>query len=102
MPAKSRSLPDRPGLVTTTIKKAGGSLIVTVPAKARDALKLSEGQEMTVAVEDGRLVYEAKAPTRRRSKYTLEELLAQCDPSIPLSEEEENWLNRKPVGREIW
>jgi antitoxin ChpS len=101
MPAKSRSLPDRTGLVTTTIKKAGGSLIVTVPAKARDALKLSEGQEMTVEVEDGRLIYEAKAPTRRRSKYTLEELLAQCDFDQPYSDEERAWIDAPPVGREL-
>ena len=89
--------------MTTTIKKSGGSLIITVPAKARDALNLSEGQEMNVAVEDGRLVYEVKKPAeRRRSRYSLTELLAQCDPKAPVSEADENWLNRKPVGRELW
>ena len=87
--------------LTTTVKKAGGSLMVTVPAPLRDALRLSEGQELTVTVEGGRLVYEAKARRRRRSKYTLEELLAQCDFSQPYSEEELAWLNAPPVGREV-
>ena len=99
---RARSLPDRTGLVTTTVKKSGGSLIVTVPAKARDALRLSEGQEMTVAVEDGRLVYEAKAPARQRPRYALTDLLAQCNPKAPRSEEEKSWINREPVGRELW
>lgn len=88
-------------VLTTTVKKAGGSLLVTVPAPARDALKLTEGQELTVRVEDGRLIYEAK-PKRRRSKYTLEELLAQCNPEEPISDEVRAWLDAPPVGREIW
>lgn len=93
----------RETIATTNIKKAGGSLIVTVPAAVRDALHLSEGQEMRVSVQNGRLVYEAVSPRpKRRSKYTLEELLAQCDPDAPLSEEERAWLNAEPVGRELW
>ena len=89
-------------IVTTTVKKAGGSLIVTVPAPARDALRLAEGQELSVSVEDGKLVYEAISAKRvRRSKYTLDELLAQCDFSQPYSEEEREWLDAEPVGREL-
>jgi len=37
---------------------------------------------------------------RRKGKYTLQELLAQCDPSAPLSEEDEAWLNDPATGRE--
>ncbi len=69
-------------------------------AVARDALRLFEGQELTVTAEAGRITY-AKTSRRRRSKYRLEELLAQCDFNIPLSEEEAAWLNAPPVGREI-
>lgn len=33
--------------------------------------------------------------------YTLDELLAQCDPSnVRLSAEDREWLNARPVGRE--
>jgi antitoxin ChpS len=91
--------------LTTTVKKTGGSLMVTVPAALRDALHLTEGQELQVTVEGDRLVYE---PTRRRRrpKYTLAELLAECDPDLPFSEAEKEerdaWLNAPPVGREIW
>jgi hypothetical protein len=42
---------------------------------------------------------EAKIGTLR--KYTLEELLADLDADEPLSEEEREWINSPPVGREI-
>lgn len=91
-----------PTVVTTTIKKTGGSLVLTVPAPLRDALQLAEGQQMSVSVEDGKLVYETISATRvRRSKYTLKELLAQCDFDQPYSSEERAWLDAPQVGREV-
>ena len=46
---------------------------------------------------------ESDAPIKvRRPKYTLEELLADCNPDAPMSEEERAWHNAPPVGREIW
>lgn len=46
---------------------------------------------------------EVEAPTRHRKavRYTLAELIAQCDPSAPLTEEDRAWLDAPPVGREI-
>lgn len=35
-----------------------------------------------------------------RKRYTIEELLAQCDPETPLSQEDRAWLDFPPVGRE--
>lgn len=91
----------------TTLKKAGGSLVMTVPAPVRHALHLAEGTEMTVTVEGHKLVLEPVvqgAPTRRlrRPAYTLDDLLAQSDFSGPRSEEEQTWIDAEPVGREIW
>jgi antitoxin ChpS len=83
---------------TTTLKKAGGSLVMTVPASVRDAMDLSEGQRLTVVVDNGRIVLEPAVPRRR---YTLEELLAQCDFDQPYSEEERVWLDAPPIGREL-
>jgi hypothetical protein len=33
--------------------------------------------------------------------YTLDELLAQCNPATPRTEEEQAWLDVAPVGREF-
>lgn len=82
-----------------TLKKTGGSLTVTVPARARDALRLAEGQEMTVSVEGRRLIFE---PARPRPHYRLEDLLAQCDGGRPPTEETRAWAEAEPVGNEVW
>lgn len=93
-------------LAKTKLKKAGGSLVMTVPASARHLLHLSEGQEMAVSVEGSKVVLEpiptAKPMRVRRPKYTLDELLAGSNPDAPMTDEERAWHDAPPVGREIW
>jgi hypothetical protein len=36
-----------------------------------------------------------------RKRYTLDELLAQCDSSAPLTDEDRAWLDFPSVGREL-
>ena len=50
---------------------------------------------MYLSVEDGRIVMK---PARK--KYTLAELMAQCEPNAPLSQEERDWLDAPSVGME--
>lgn len=33
--------------------------------------------------------------------YTAEELLAECDPGVPITNEEREWLDAPCVGREL-
>jgi antitoxin ChpS len=40
-------------------------------------------------------------PTPQRPQYSLEELLAQCDPSVPRESEDEEWTGGRPVGAEL-
>ena len=82
---------------TTNLRKVGGSVMLAVPPALLDILNLQPGAKVGIAVESGRLVVE---PQRRR-RYTLDELLAQCDPKAPRSKEEREWLDSKPVGREL-
>lgn len=51
---------------------------------------------MGLVVDGGRLIVEP----RPRPRYTLDGLLAQCDPSAELTQEEREWLDTEPVGRE--
>ena len=60
-------------------------------------LDLGVGAKVDIGVEDGRLVV---AP-RRRPRYTLDELLAQCDDHNALSDEDRAWLDAEPVGKEL-
>lgn len=92
---------------TSKLKRAGGSLVLTVPAAARNMLGLSEGQEMTVSVRGGQVIAEpVSSPQKtmkvRRPKYTLDELLENYDASSPRSAEEQAWIDAPAAGNEVW
>ena len=89
----------------TNLRKVGGSVMLAVPPALLDVLQLQPGARVGIAVESGRLVVQP----RQRPRYTLNELLAQCDPrarrskqdSKQGSKQEREWLNSKPVGGEL-
>ena len=83
-------------MLTVKLRALGGSTVIAIPPAMLSQLGLAASSEVSIAVDGGRLIIEAK----QRPKYTLAELLAQCDFSIPPSEEETEWLNAPPVGRE--
>jgi antitoxin ChpS len=86
---------------TTNLRKVGGSIMLAVPPALLDILRLQPGAKVGIGVEKGRLVVEPK-PRRR---YSLDELLAKCDPKARRpkggSKQEKEWLRGKPVGREL-
>jgi antitoxin ChpS len=94
---------------TTNLRKVGGSVMLAVPPALLDILQLQPGVKVGIAVESGCLVVEPRPPRR----YTLDELLAQCDPkargskrrskhpSKKDSKRERDWLDSKPVGGEF-
>ena len=81
----------------TTLRKVGGSVMLAVPPAILDLLHLQAGAIVGVSVEGGRLVVEPQ----QRQRYTLDELLAQCDASIEATPEECDWIDMTPVGREL-
>ncbi|HXP86357.1 MAG TPA: hypothetical protein VN841_16640 [Bryobacteraceae bacterium] len=82
---------------TTNLRKVGGSVMLAVPPVLLDILHLQPGARVGIAVESGRLVVEP----RQRRRYTLVELLAQCDPKARRTKAEQEWLDSKPAGREL-
>ena len=82
---------------TTNLRKVGGSVMLAVPPALLDVLHLLAGAKVGLVVDNGRLVVEPKA----RPRYTLDELLAQCDASAELTAEDREWLDAKPVGSEL-
>ncbi len=86
---------------TTNLRKVGGSVMLAVPPALLNILQLQPGAKVGVAVESGRLIVEA----RPRPRYTLADLLAQCNPKArrpkSSSKREREWLRSKPVGREL-
>jgi antitoxin ChpS len=82
---------------TTNLRKVGGSVMLAVPPALLDLLHLQAGATVGMDVKNGRLVIEPKP----RPRYTLEELLAQCEPAAELTEEERAWFDAPPVGKEL-
>jgi antitoxin ChpS len=82
---------------TSSLRKVGGSVMLAVPPALLDVLNLRPGAKVGIAVESGRLVVEPQA----RRRYTLNELLAQCNPKAPRSRQDREWLDSKPVGGEL-
>jgi len=84
-------------MLTTTLRKVGGSVMMVVPPAILDQLGLQAGASVAMAVDGERLIVERP----RKLRYTLDELLAQCDPNAPLSDEDRAWVNSAPAGREL-
>ncbi len=82
---------------TTNLRKVGGSVMLAVPPAILDLLHLEVGSTVGLEVEGDRLVIAAQV----KPHYTLDELLAQCDPEAPLSPEDREWIELPPVGREL-
>jgi antitoxin ChpS len=90
---------------TTNLRKVGGSVMLAVPPALLDILQLEAGAKVGIAIQSGRLVVQP----RQRPRYTLDELLAQCNPKARRSKQgskrgskqEREWLDSKPVGSEL-
>jgi len=82
---------------TTNLRKVGGSVMLAVPPALLDILHLQPGAKVGIAIESGRLIVEPQ-PRRR---YTLDELLARCNPKARRTKDEREWLDSKPVGGEL-
>ncbi|MHB8767119.1 MAG: AbrB/MazE/SpoVT family DNA-binding domain-containing protein [Deferrisomatales bacterium] len=82
---------------TANLRKVGGSVMLAIPPAILDLLQLQAGARVGVSVDHGRLVIEPEP----RPHYSLEELLAQCDPVAERTEEEREWLDAPAAGREL-
>jgi len=71
--------------------------MLAVPPALLDILQLNPGAQVGVTVKNGCLVVEP----RRRPRYTLDELLAQCNSKAKRRKEDREWLGSEPTGREL-
>ena len=82
---------------TVTLRKLGGSVVLTVPKKVLSLVDLAAGSDVELTVEGSRLIVEA----RRKPRYTLNELLANCRKSdFARTKGEREWLSSGSVGKE--
>lgn len=79
------------------LRKYGNSTVAVLPPPVLKDLDLAAGQPMTLeTTPDGKIVL------ARKYRYTLRELVAQCDPHAPPPADLRLWEQARPVGREVW
>jgi antitoxin ChpS len=79
------------------LRKVGGSVMLVIPKPMLDALDLTPDASVGLSIKGGKLVVDPK----KRRRYSLDELLAQCKPSARRSREDRGWVTSPPVGREL-
>jgi len=87
----------RCSMYTTRLKKVGGSVMLAVPPAVLKTLGLSTDSEVGMTIDNGCLIIEPQ----KRPRYSLDELLAQCDPHAEISDEDWEWIDARAVGKEI-
>ncbi|HTV34227.1 MAG TPA: antitoxin [Methylocella sp.] len=84
-------------MYTVKLRAVGGSVMFAIPKPMLDSLDLHPNQQVGVSISEGRIIVEPKA----RPRYTLAELLAQCELDQPMTAEDREWLDAPVVSREI-
>nr|HEK7437472.1 type II toxin-antitoxin system ChpS family antitoxin [Escherichia coli]HEK8036437.1 type II toxin-antitoxin system ChpS family antitoxin [Escherichia coli]HEK8119938.1 type II toxin-antitoxin system ChpS family antitoxin [Escherichia coli]HEK8193342.1 type II toxin-antitoxin system ChpS family antitoxin [Escherichia coli] len=80
-----------------TIKRWGNSSGMVIPNVVMKELNLRPGQSVGAQVSNNQLIL---TPISRR--YSLDELLAQCDMNATELSEQDVWGKSTPAGDEIW
>ena len=80
-----------------TVKRWGNSSGMVIPNVVMKELNLRPGQSVEAQVSNNQLIL---TPISRR--YSLDELLAQCDMNATELSEQDVWGKSTPAGDEIW
>lgn len=71
--------------------------MLAVPPALLDILNLAPGTEVGIGIHGKCLIVES----RQRPRYSLTELLAQCDPKGKRGRKERQWTSDRALGREL-
>lgn len=79
------------------IQKWGNSAAVRLPSVLLQQIHAAVGSSLNAEVRP-----EGVFLTPARRQYSLDELVAQCNPKAPAPADLAGWTESKPVGREAW
>jgi antitoxin ChpS len=83
---------------TANLRRVGGSVMVAVPPAYLEHTGLGPNAPVAWEIEGDRLIMR---PAATRPRYTLAELLAQCDQRKRRPRSDADWTSGGPVGREL-
>ncbi len=85
-------------MTSISVRQSGGANIVSIPKTIVQMLGLSVGSKLDITVEENRIILTPSS----EDEVSLESLLKgspkEC---FTITEEDREWINAKPVGREI-
>jgi len=80
-----------------SIQKWGNSAAVRLPAALLEHLGITAGDQFEVDIRPDGLMLKPARP-----HYSLAELLAQCDASMPVTQDMADWDHTPSAGKEAW
>ncbi len=80
----------------TRLRTVGGSVMFAIPKAVLESLDLEPNASVGLSIAHGKLIVDPRPVPR----YSLAELLAECDVSASPSAEDADWLGDQSVGRE--
>jgi len=84
-------------MTTVTIRQSGGAEILSIPKAIGRTLGLHAGSELELSIVENKIVL---SPITEET--SLEALLADSPKELfQVTEEDREWLDTKPVGKEI-
>lgn len=81
----------------TRLRKVGGSVMLAIPPAFMEMLDLAVDAPVGLAVKAGRLVVEPQG----RKRYSLDELLAECDSKARRTPADKEWVTGGRAGLEL-
>ena len=85
-------------LMQIKIQQWGNSAAIRIPSTVLKQMRLEVGSTLSLDTAGESMVLK---PVRSKPKYTLEELMAQCDLNAPEPEDMAAWNTMRPAGREV-
>ena len=95
--AQHQHVDQKSKIMEIVLRKLGSSTVLVIPQSVLNDLGLVAGQSVTLhSCADGTITM-----TRKR-KYTLKQLVAQCDLKALPPRDLVLWDMARPVGQEVW
>lgn len=84
-------------MTSISIRQSGGANIVSIPKSIVHSLGLHVGSKLDLSIQDNKIIL-----TPIHDEPSLEELLADTPKErFNMTEEDKEWIDAKPIGKEI-
>ncbi len=83
-------------MTTARLRTLGGSTIVAIPPALLSQIGLAADDKIEISIDGDQLIL--RRPAKAKPRYSLAELLAQCEPG-PFEIDHE-WMDAPAVGKE--